>query len=170
MQHVSQKCGQNTTLFITDFDEVNGQVVLELAKLTNLEILSLTTIDYFDKNYVLLNKNNLPTKRIKTFVDQNVQVVAFDYFGKVLAIVVSVDDFSFAYVDKLTDFQRQYVLDNMQQCDAYYSVDSFYQLKDKYPNSIVVTKNYVDSDDIYSTYCCGNFTIFQRGAKMVFAK
>ena len=44
------------------------------------------------------------------------------------------------------------------------------ELKQKYPDSIVTTKNYVDNKDIYSTYCCGNFTISPRGAKMVFAK
>ncbi|MBQ9715244.1 MAG: hypothetical protein IJV77_02400, partial [Clostridia bacterium] len=92
------------------------------------------------------------------------------YLGKTLGVVVEFDGFSFAYVDELTQFQTQYLLDNMQKCHAYYSTNAFENIKDKYADSIVVTKNFVDREDIYTTYRCGNFTISPRGGKMVFAK
>ena len=168
--YVLQNCGDKTTLFVTDFADFNASLAVSLSRLTQLEIKVLSHVDYFDDDYVLLNKNKIDTKRIKTFKDDNINIYSFAYLGKVLANVIEFEDFSFAYVNELTPFQQGYLLDNMPKCDAYYSVDSYNQIKQKHPDSIVTTKNYVDNKDIYSTYCCGNFTISPRGAKMVFAK
>lgn len=160
----------DTILFVTDFDEMTSHFAVSLAKHTNLTIYSLSDMDYFDDDYVNLCQNGLKPKRIKSFEDEKVKIFAFDYLGKTLATVVEFDGFSFAYADELTQFQTQYLLDNMQKCHAYYSTNAFENIKDKYADSIVVTKNFVDREDIYTTYCCGNFTISPRGGKMVFAK
>ena len=169
-RYIKNNLEEQTTLFITNFDDTAAGLAVELSKYTQLNINILSHVDYFDDDYVLLNKNKIETKRIKSFKDDNINVFVFDYLGKTLATIVEFEGFSFAYVNQLTDFQRGYLLKNMQKCDAYYSADSHIQIKQKYPESIVITKDYVDCDDIYATYSCGNFTISQRGAKMVFAK
>ena len=167
---VMSLCGDNTTLFITDFSDFNGQLAVNLSQYTNLKVRVLSFVDYFDNDYVLLNKNGIDVKVIKNYADDKINISSFDYLGKNLATVISFGDNSFAYVGNLTDFQKGYLLQNMQPCDSYYSPNAFNEIKQKYPDSIVVAKNYTSNKDIYTVYRCGNFTISRRGAKMVFAK
>jgi len=163
-------CNDKTTLFVTDFEQFNSQLAITLSQHTNLKIRVLSFVDYFDEDYVLLNKNNIDVKVIKNYNDEKVEISSFEYLGKNLATVVNFKGCSFAYVGKLTDFQKGYLLQNMQPCDSYFSTNAFNEIKWQYPDSIVATKNYTDNNDIYTVYRCGNFTISLRGDKMVFAK
>ncbi len=163
-------CGKQTTLFVPDFDEFYAPLAVTLSKQTDLKIRVLSFVDYFDEDYLLLKQNGIDVKVIKNYKDEKVEISSFSYLGKNLATVVCFEGYSFAYVNKLTDFQKGYLLQNMQPCDAYYSINSFDEIKQKYPKSIVATKNFTDNDDIYTVYRCGDFTISSRGAKMIFVK
>ena len=134
----------------------------------NVMILGASRTAYYLTK--LLLANGIDVKVIKNYKDEKVEISSFSYLGKNLATVVNFEGYSFAYVTKLSDFQKGYLLQNMQPCDAYYSINAFDEIKQKYPKSIVATKNFTDNDDIYTVYRCGDFTISPRGAKMIFVK
>jgi len=163
-------CGKQTTLFVTDFDNFNGQLATTLSQHTNLKIRVLSFVDYFDQDYILLKQNGIDVKVINNYKDEKVEILSFSYLGKNLATVVCFEGHSFAYVGELTDFQKGYLLQNMQPCDSYFSINAFNEIKQKYIQSIVATKNYTNNSDIYTVYRCGDFTISPRGAKMIFVK
>lgn len=163
-------CGKQTTLFVPDFENFYAPLAVTLSQLTDLKIRVLSFVDYFDEDYVLLKQNGIDVKVIKNYQDEKVEISSFNYLGKNLATVVNFEGHSFAYIQQLTDFQKGYLLQNMQPCDSYYSPNAFDEIKQKYPKSIVATKNFTDNNDIYTVYRCGDFTISPRGAKMVFVK
>ena len=125
-------------------------------------------MEYFDEDYINLNKHNIPVSRIKEEEGKDISVYTLNYFTKMLGVTVKFDGYTFSYIPQLIDFQKEYVLQNLPKSDAYFCENSCVEIKQKYPDSIVLTENFVDNDDIYSTYRFGNFTLKPKNDKMLY--
>jgi len=161
----------DVVVYVLDFDKFdfyNALKIKNIQGVDSVEIKSLTNIDYFDEDYINLNKHNIPTTRVKSDKNSDIKVDTLNYFEKLLAVTVEFDGHTFCYIPELTDFQKSYVLENMKGRDVYFCENMSGEIKEKFADSIVLTENFHQRQDIYSTYRFGNFTLKAKNDKLLY--